>query len=282
MSVSSARTSALLVAPAFVVLVLLFLIPFGLFLVISFWRVRLFDLQPALTFDNYVEVVTSYIDIVVFTVLVGLAIGLAVSTLAFSLAYVIRFVAGSYGPPLLFALMVTMFGGYLVKIYAWKTILGSNGILMSILQTFGITDQPQHWFIYNPGAVVIALTHFLLPLATLPIYAAMRGIDSTTIEAARDLGASEWRSITSIILPQCQHGLVVAIVFSFIVAAGDFVTPTFVGGPHSAMIGLFIHSQFAVRFNWPLGAAMAFTVLIVAISIIAVVRLATSRLQPRW
>lgn len=275
------RSGAVLAVPAFFVLFALFALPFGLFFIISFWRTRLFNMEPAFTLENYLAV-GSYADVIAFTIIIGLVIGLSVSVLGFSLAYVIRFVAGRWGPPLLFVLLVTMFGGYLVKIYAWKTILGSNGILMSVIQALGITDQPEHWFIYNPGAVVIALTHFLLPLATLPIYAAMRGIDEETIEAARDLGAGTLRTVSTVILPQCRQGLNVAIVFSFIVAAGDFVTPMFVGGPHAAMIGVFIHSQFAVRFNWPLGAAMAFTVLAVALAIIAIVHFASNRLQPRW
>jgi len=273
--------STALVAPAFLILFLLFVLPFGHFFVISFWRTHLFEMEPAFTLDNYAAV-GGYFDIILFTVFIGVVIGLLASALGFSLAYIIRFVAGRFGPPLLFVLLVTMFGGYLVKIYAWKTILGSSGILMSVVQALGIADQPEHWFIYNPGAVVVALTHFLLPLATLPIYAAMRGIDVETVEAARDLGANRFRTVLTIILPQCRQGLNVAVVFSFIVAAGDFVTPTFVGGPHAAMIGLFIHSQFAVRFNWPLGAAMAFTVLAAALLIIATVRFATDRLQPRW
>jgi spermidine/putrescine transport system permease protein len=272
---------AALLLPASLVLSCLFIIPFGIFFIISFWTVSRFQLKADFTLQNYLGVI-NYADIIVFTVGIGLGIGLVVSVLAFSLAYVIRFAAGRLGPPLLFLLMVTMFGGYLVKIYAWKTILGSNGIIVSFLQRLGVADQPLQWFIYNPSAVIVALTHFLLPMATLPIYAAMRGIDSEAIEAARDLGASRLRIVTSIVLPQCRQGLVVAIVFSFIVAAGDFVTPTFVGGPHSAMIGIFIHSQFAVRFNWPLGAAMAFSVLAVGLLVIATVQLLASRLKPRW
>lgn len=276
------RNHFALALPSAVVLLGLFVAPFGVFFVISFWRSQFFEMVPAFTVENYVEVINIYYDIILMTFSIGLAISVIATTLAFSFAYIIRFEVGRYGPLLLFVVMVTMFGGYLVKLYAWKTILGTEGILTSALIALGIINEPLTLFIYNPGAVAIALVHFLFPFAILPIYSSLRGISDATVDAARDLGANGWQVLRGIILPQCRPGLLAALVFSFIISAGDFVTPTFVGGPHPSMIGVFIHSQFVVRFNWPLGAAMAFTVLLGGAAIILVLQILVSRLKPRW
>ena len=86
-----------------------------------------------------------------------------------------------------------MFGGYLAKVYAWKTILGTNGILNSALLGAGLIETPIQSFIFNPGTVVVALSHWLLPLAILPIYGSLRGVQDLTLDAARDLGARPWQ-----------------------------------------------------------------------------------------
>ena len=96
--------------------------------------------------------------------------------LGFVFAYAARFKAGRFGDRLLMATLITLFGGYLVKIYAWKSILGADGLLNQALMALGIIDQPLAFLIYSRGAVVIALVHFLLPFAILPIYAALRNV----------------------------------------------------------------------------------------------------------
>src|SRR4029079_11039871 len=97
---------------------------------------------------------------------------------------------GRCGDLLLIATLITLFGGYLVKIYAWKSILGADGLLNQALIAIGLTAHPLAFLIYSRTAVVIALVHFLLPFAILPVYAALRNVSETTVEAARDLGAS--------------------------------------------------------------------------------------------
>ena len=137
----------------------------------------------------------------------------------------------------------------------------------------GLTSEPIDAFIYNPGAVVVALVYFLLPLAVLPIYASMRNIQDITLEAGRDLGASSAQVLFGIVLPQCRAGLVAAFAFSFLIAVGDYITPLFLGGTTGAMIGMFIANQFSIRFDWPLGSAMAFLVMAVSLSIVLGIRL---------
>ena len=191
--------------------------------------------------------------------------------IAFGFAYVIRFRAGRFGNALLFLTLITLFGGYLVKIYAWKSILGRDGILNLALIRLGLIDEPLAALIYSANGIVITLTYFLLPFAVLPIYSNMRAIRDVTLEAARDLGAGPWKTMRTVVLPQCERGILVAFMFTFLISVGDYVTPRFVGGG-AAMMGNFIEAQFSFGFNWPMGSAMAFTAMAVSLLTVLVFR----------
>jgi spermidine/putrescine transport system permease protein len=173
---------------------------------------------------------------------------------------------------------MTLFGGYLVKVYAWKTILGVDGIINSGLLALHIIRQPLGRLLYTPFAVVVTLVNFLLPFAVLPIYASIRTTDPKTLESARDLGATPLQVWRDILIPQTATGIVTAFSLSFLLAAGDYVTPQLVGGTESVMIGNFIESQFVDLLNAPLGAAMSFAVLGSCLAIVAMARLGLLRI----
>jgi spermidine/putrescine transport system permease protein len=257
----------------------LFLAPLSWFLVVSFWSVKARMMRPDLTLRNYIDTWTDYGWIALGTLGIATAIGLLTTLLASGFAYLIRFKAGRYGPLLLFVTLVTLFGGYLVKIYAWKSILGRDGIINHALIALGLTDQPVEAFIYNWGAVVLTLTYFLLPFAVLPIYGAMRAIEDATVEVARDLGATPAQAVRDIVVPQCEAGIVTAFTLAFLISAGDYVTPRFVGGG-TAMMGNFIENQFSFGFNWPMGAAMSFSTLAASLAVVLAFRALLRRAMP--
>jgi len=259
------------IAPASLVFLGLFVAPLVYFLIISFWSVKARMMRPDLTVANYVAAVTEYGDVLFSTLAIAGAIALVTTLLAFGFAYVIRFKAGPLGPLLLFVTLITLFGGYLVKIYAWKSILGIDGILNMALTGTGLLSEPSGAFIYSTNAVVITLTYFLLPFAVLPIYGALRSIEDATLEAARDLGARPLAVMRDIVVPQCEGGVLVAFTLAFLISAGDYVTPQFVGGG-AAMMGRFIESEFSTHFDWPMGSAMSFTVLATSLLVVLVVR----------
>ena len=198
----------LLLAPAAVIFGTLFVLPLTYFLVISFWRVVLFRLKPDFTFANYLQVFELHLPTLVFTLGLAFLIAVLTTVLGFVYAYLIRFKAGLWGPTLLFVALITLFGGYLMKIYSWMTILGITGVLNTALRALGIIDEPLPWLFYNVGAVVVTLVNFLLPLAILPIYASMRGITDIEMEAARDLGAGGWRRFSDIVVPRSHTGII--------------------------------------------------------------------------
>ena len=259
------------IAPAGLVFLGLFAAPLLYFLVISFWSVKARMMRPDLTLANYAETWNEYGDVLISTLATAAAIGFVTTLLAFGFAYAIRFKAGRLGPLLLFVTLITLFGGYLVKIYAWKSILGRDGIINMALTGLGILDEPSPAFIYSTTAVVVTLTYFLLPFAVLPIYGALRSVKETTLEAARDLGARPLAVMRDIVVPQCRGGLVAAFTLAFLISAGDYVTPRLVGGG-AAMMGHFIETQFSIGFDWPMGSAMSFTVLGASLAILLAVR----------
>ena len=258
-----------LLAPSLGAFALLFLSPIAFFFVVSFWEVRLFKLDPTFTLKNYVRTANEYFEVALFTFGIAGLIATITTFLGFTFTYVVRFKSGRFGQILLFGAIIALFGGYLAKVYAWKTILGTHGILNSALLGLGVIEAPVQSFIFNPGAVVITLTHWLLPLAVLPIYGSLRGVQDISLEAARDLGAKPWQVFTGIIVPQCKAGLFASFAFCFLISAGDYVTPRLVGGPSTTMIGNYIESVFGFRFDWPLGSSMAFATMFCCIALLA-------------
>jgi spermidine/putrescine transport system permease protein len=237
------------------------LAPLTLLLVISFWTVRSFKLQPDFSFEAWTRFIVNYGGLTVYTLAIGMLTALICIIIGMIFAFGVRFRAGRYADALVLATLLTLFGGYLVKIYAWKSILGADGIINQGLMRLGLVGAPVPWLLYNRGAVVLTLVHFLLPFAILPLYAALRNVSTASIEAARDLGATSAQTFWRVVLPQCHAGIIAAFTFIFLLAAGDYVTPLFLGGSAGSMLGQFIALEFSTRFNWPAGAAMSFGLL---------------------
>lgn len=262
MSTDTARwRTALFLAPAYAILAVLFVLPMGLLLIVSFWSVESFALKPGFTLGAYIRVFDTYGRTLLSTLAIGGTTGLVCVTLGFLFSYAARFRAGRWGDALILVTIITLFGGYLVKIYAWKAILSVDGFLNGVLLASGLRSEPFQDLLYNRGAVTVALVHFLLPFAVLPIYAQLRNVSRITVEAAHDLGASSLQTTARIILPQCSGGLFAAFAICFLYAAGDYITPRFLGGGTGSMLGLFIAQEFSTRFNWPGGAAMSFVLM---------------------
>lgn len=274
------RLPYLLIAPSAAIFTLLFIAPFAYFLVLSFWSVKSYKLTPDFKPFNYARAVGDYVEVGLVTLGIALVVALLTTIAGFLYAYIIRFRAGRHGPLLLFIALVTLFGGYLMKIYAWKTILGNEGVLNSALMTLGIIDEPLTTLLYSPPAIVVTLIHFLVPFAILPIYGSLRGISDIEIEAARDLGAKRWNILNGILIPRCRPGLTAAFIFCFLIAAGDYITPLLVGGKIT-MLGNLIAVQFGQRFDWPLGAAMSFTILGAAVVVVFLTHGFLSLWRPR-
>ncbi|MCK0206741.1 ABC transporter permease [Starkeya koreensis] len=250
-----------LVAPSFFFLLVFFIIPAILLFVCSFWMAQAFRLIPAFTFDNYARALsnTGFYFLTWNALKNGLCTAVLTVVLSFPAAYFI--VYRTRGNLLFYLILVSWFSSYLVRIYAWRVILGSNGLINTTLMQLGLIDQPLEMLLFSPFATIVTLTHIMLPFGLLLLVSALRDVKKEYVEAARDLGASQTEVLTRVILPMCYKGVVGAFMFTFVISAGDFVTPQLLGGRDGMTTGILIANQFRTAGNWPFGAAMAFLLL---------------------
>ena len=265
--------------PATVFLLVFLVGPVAVFFVYSFWTVAGFDLAPVWNLDNYRDALGDeiYRSLFVQTIATAALAAAITTVIAYTFAHAIRFHLRRYQEPLLFLVVVALFSGYLVRIYAWRTILGDEGVINTALLTLGIVSEPLSFLLFSRVATTITLVNFLVPLAVLPIYAALQNVRDEEIEVARDLGASAAGAFRRVTLPLAWGGVFAAFALTLIIAAGDYVTPQLVGGTSGAMIGRSIASTFGTAFNWPLGAALSFLTLAFVLAILGVLKLVSGR-----
>jgi len=249
--------------PAALGLLVLFVAPLVTFFVYSFLTAGLFAVSGPVTLENYKDVVTSGVNgtLALNSFYVGLAAATVTVLVALPIAYWLRYCAGRSQTTVLFLITATLFASYLVRIYAWRTILGENGLLNSGLRELGLIDDSLGFLLFNRFAVTVALVHIFLPYVVLVLYAGFRPISPALLEGAQDLGGgvvTRWRKV---VLPLIAAPLVTSFLFVFILSASDYVTPQFLGGTSGAMLGRRIQEALTGQGNFPLGAAMAFLML---------------------
>jgi spermidine/putrescine transport system permease protein len=173
-------------------------------------------------------------------------------------------IARSRNQPMgLFLIIVPFWTNFLVRVYAWISILGAEGFLNDLLRAIGIINSPVQ-FLYNQTAVVIVLVYMYLPYAILPLFSTIDKFDFTLLEAARDLGASKFDAIVRVLLPNIKGGIVTAVLFTFIPIFGAYAVPLLVGGKDSYMLGNIIADQVTKTRNWPLASSISMAVTLIA------------------
>ena len=203
--------------------------------------------------------------------------------IAYPMAYFVAFKVRRAKFLWLVALTVPFWTSYLLRVFAWKVILGFNGVINSGLMGLGIISAPLEFLLYNPTAVVVTLAHAYAAFAILPIYVSLEKIDRSLLEAAADLGDGAATRFFRVTLPLSMPGIIGAAVVIFVPTIGDYVTPALVGGTDGVMIANIIQVQFARVNNWPLGAALAISSMaavgIIAVAAIQAARLAVGRIR---
>ena len=227
--------------------------------------------QP--TLSNYRTILQgeSYLPLLWVSIRVALVVAFCATLLSYPLAYFLVFRARLRAPLLLTLLILPFWTSYLLRIISWKVILGSNGVINSLLTYIGLVDQPVPLLIYSRLAVVVTLVYVWLPFVALPIYAALQRIDASLLEAATILGAPRWLAFLRVTLPLSLPGVIAGFFMVFIPTVGEFVTPLLVGGSRGALYGNLIEIFFGDGINWPLGAAMAFIMLLGVFALAGVV-----------
>ena len=259
---------------------LFLLLPYALMFAHSFWLVRDGFLVHEWNLQNYAKLFHNpvYLEVLFRTMRIAASVTLFSLLLGYPLAYFMSFEAGVRKELFYQLVIVPLWVSYLVRGYAWKTILGSDGVLNGFLQYFHVTKEPVGFFLYSPFAVVLMLTHIYTPFVFLPLYVSLEHIPRNLIEASHDLGASPRATFFRVILPLSLPGLLAGATFAFVLTLGDFLGPLLVGGPSSIMIANIVQSLFGTAYDWPLGSAISVSILLLTISLLFV----TERLEKRW
>jgi len=217
------------------------------------------------TLENYRVALTEpiYRDLLWRSLYISLTVSLLTVLLAYPIAYFISFHGGRHKSLWLFLITIPFWTSYLLRVMSWKVILGYNGVLNSGLMGLGIIDEPSTALLYNSSAVIITLTHAWAAFAILPIFVSLEKVDRTLVEAAKDLGDGPLRSFLRVTLPLSAPGVISAALIVMIPTVGDYVTPKLVGGKDGVMIANAIQAQFGKASNWPLGAALSVTTMVI-------------------
>ncbi len=262
---SEAGIGYLLASPALLVILAALAVPVGLLVLYSFWSQDYVTIDTTLTLDNYRTIADRpiYHAVMLRSIAIAGLVTILTVLLAYPLAYYVAFDVTRH--KMLWLILVTLpfWTSYLLRVFAWKIILGYNGVVNSGLGWLGVIREPLEFLLYNPFAVVLTLAHAWAAFAILPIYVSLEKIDRSYLEAATDLGDSPFQRFWRITFPLSLPGVIAAAIVIFIPTVGDYVTPTLVGGPSGQMIANVIQTQFGTGNDWPLGAALSIASMVI-------------------
>lgn len=272
---------AALFAPVFLLLGICMLGPLAVMLVYSLWRVESFSLVRSISLDNYTYIFHTdiYLRLTAKALLYGAVVTIVTMALALPVAYFMARHVTLYKGLIVTAILLPLYTSDLIRYFAWRTILGTQGILNSVLQWLGLTSEPIGIFVYSPVAVVISLVHVYLPFMILAIWVSLEAVDPSLLDAAMDLGARPGRLFRSVVLPLALPGIVAGTLFVFIPVTGEFFGVNMMGGTTGFTITNAINDQFTSAFNWPLGSALSFVLLVCIGLVVAAFLYGVSRLS---
>lgn len=253
----------LMVAPFLALLATLYVMPLFSVLWLSFS-------VPKLGIDNYLALFSS--SGLQRVLLTTFRVSLLVTLFSLVLGYLIAYVMLNAGPRHRIAIatfvLVPFWVSVLVRAFAWLTILRSEGLLNTALMSAGLIAEPLP-MVRNEFGVVLAMTHYMIPYAVLPIFSNMKGIDPRLASASRSLGAGPVRTFTSIFLPLSMPGVFAAGLLVFILSLGFLVTPALIGGGRVTMIAEYVRLQIFQTVRWGVGTMMASVLLITVLALLA-------------
>lgn len=258
-----------LLSPTLVVMVLGLGFAVVLLFAFSFWSQEYLTVVREFTTANYEAFFAKrmYPALLLRSVGISALVTLVTVLLAYPCAYFIAFRVRRRKLIWLALITVPFLTSYLLRVFAWKIVLGYEGVINSALMSLGIVGEPLGFLLYSRTAVIITLAHAWAAFALLPIYVSLEKIDRSLLEAATDLGDGPVARFLRVTLPLSMPGVISAGLLVFIPTVGDYVTPSLVGGTEGMMIGNIIQSQFGKANDWPLGAALS-VITMVAITLL--------------
>lgn len=263
------RTLALFGGPGAVWLALFILIPYAGILVFSFWRTDFANLIPAFTLDNLHRALTD--EVVRNVLLRTLWIALAVTAVTFVVAFPLAYLGAFYVKRkrlFVFLVVAPMWVSYIVRLYSWRLLLGSDGVLNKALIGAGVIDHPLEFLLFSPWAVILTLSYVYLPFMFISLFSVLDGIDKSLMRAAGDLYAAPARRFARVTIPLSKPGIAAGVMMVFPLAFGDYIAPGLVGGTGGQMFANLVQNQFGTTFNYPFGAALAVVLLAIVMAVL--------------
>ena len=217
-----------------------------------------------LNFDSYIKIFTNplYYETLIRTFIYAIIVALACIVLSLPLAYFIAFKV-TKNKSFYYTLIVLPFWmSYIVRAYAWKVILGENGIFNSSLINMGFIDKPLRFVLYSDFSVILCLIYIFLPFVCIPIYTSFEQISKSLVEASKDLGANSWVTFRKVIFPLILPGVISGGTLALVLTLGDFLAASLLGGPNTLFISSIVQNLFGTSNDKPLGSAVGVVLLI--------------------
>lgn len=255
-------------------LIIFLVLPYLNLFLYSFWKNGAFKIEKTFTLENYIRFFTGdssgsgHVLILLETLRTSLIVTVIAVCISFPLAYFINYVIKKAKTRRILYMMaiIPLWVSYIMRAYAWKIILGTNGILNSFLIWTGLTNEPLDIFLYSDASVIIAMVHIYTPYVMMPIYTSLEQIPQSLVEASKDLGCGGFRTLCKIIIPLSLPGIVTGATYAFALSMGDFLAPSLLGGTTSSTkIANIVQMQFGTSDNWPYGAAIGMIILVFVI-----------------
>ena len=266
-------TLALLAAPV-LWLLLFFLVPVGFVAIKSVGLVQIFPTDGTFTFEDWNRFLTGdsiYLGLFWKSIRVSLIVSVSVVLLAYPIGYFLALCVKKRKYVLLMLIIAPFLTSYLLRVLAWKVILGDGGVINSFLFWSGVRAEgdPISWLLYSQFTVMLVLAYVYVPFVALRIFVSLNNLDRSLLEAAADLGASRLKTFWRVTLRLSIPGVVAAFVFVFVPTIGEFVTPQLVGGTNGYLFGNAISDLFTQGLDWQSGSVLAFFLLLVVAALMA-------------
>ena len=253
-----------LLAPALLSIIVLVVIPMSFILVYSFYEnIDLAVDRAAFQFSNWQELFRDkYYHVAIWkTLRLSVIVTILAAVLGYVPAYFIAMTRFRHRWLLLLLLILQFWVSFIIRTLSWIHILGNQGALNGLFEWLGLTDAPLS-MMYNETTVIIGFLHVFLPYMILNVYVSLDGIDDNLEPAARTLGATPWQAFREVTLPLSLPGLAAGCLLVFVLTGGSYVTPLILGGPNDYLFGNLIHDAVVSELNWPMGATLSFTLLV--------------------
>lgn len=268
---SNTLPALLTVGPVTLMMILLIAIPLIYVAVMSFCSIdEFYNIQFKFTLDNYIRLCNAdYMKIYAQSLIIALVTTLLCILIGYPFSYFIARTKSKRKKILYMLVIIPFWTNSLIRIYGWRSFLGSSGWLNSALMALNIIEEPLE-LLYKQGTTILGMVYCLLPFMILPLYTAIEKLDTSLLEASSDLGAKPVSTFIEVILPLTASGIFSGSLMVFIPCLGYFFVSDILGGGNSDVIGNLIERQFQSGNNWPLGAALSIILIVVTLILVKI------------